>query len=461
MWLWTVLACGAAPADTDPTGTDPSEMIDTDDVEAVDTGVPGWDPGWPDPNADALTPVHLVIDGRYVTAGDTVEMQAAPARSSRALSLAGVVVNRSDAEQVFSADPSAWIAAPGWTFAAPPPTSLDAGASAAFTLEYRPTGETAATVREDPLTVPGTEVAITLQVTVPRPNRAVLTGDGGWSAFSDDGGLTWTQSADAITTTRARDVVWGEGRFFRSWATGMGWFEEGRYAWSDDGVTWTDTTVADDFWPSDCTAGLDRFVCVRSDVISWSDSGASVIHEATQWKNMLNTVVWTGESYLAVGRSGRRAHSVDGASWSTEITPNYTDEWRNLACHDGTCVVVGGSDRYAVGVSTDNGYTWTDQVWPTSRYARLESVIWDGDGWLAMGVSNDDPHALWSADGLSWAAVEGFPRWDGYTLLGTLDATRFGVASKGLYASPDNATWTLVLTPPTGVTIRALAVEGR
>jgi hypothetical protein len=439
------------------------------DTWTPDTGPGPRDAGWPEPAAETIPGLSLVLDGELLANGARIERTAAPARSQRSFDLQAVLVNRSDTVLTFSSGLADWIPADaGWSAPTPPPSSLAPGQAASFTLRYVPVGETDAIERADLLTVPITPaspagaLSVTVAVSVPRPNRAVLVVDGGWTATSDDGGRTW--SADpppAAADTRACGVTWGEGRFFRAWTTGQAWAVDGRYAWSDDGRTWHTATVADDFWPSECAWGMDRFLCVRGDAITWSETGATVVHEATRWANMLNTVAWTGEAFVAAGRGGRRVRSADGTTWADEVSATFTDEWRDIACRGATCVVVGGSNRFAIGVSTDGGATWADQTFAESTYARLEGVAWTGERWVATGISNNDPQVLWSADGVSWSSVDGLAPGDTWTLLGSIEGAVFGVRRGALYRSEDLRTWDVVLPEATGVSIRALTVEDR
>lgn len=452
-----VVAC--APAGGPSSDTDPDtagSVPDTTDTQSTDDL-----PGWPEDTAGVVAGLSVVLDGALVADGDRRAYTAGPARSDRGFVVEGVVVNRGDADVLLDDVP--WIEVPGWSLVRAPASSLAAGDSTDFTLAYTPAGEAAAVVREDLLRVGTSGPVVTLEVTVPRPNRVVLTGDGGWWATSDDGGATWTQSGGASpVVTRERGVYWGEGRFFRAWAAGMAWDEDGRYAWSEDGQTWTEAVVADDFWPSSCAWGLGRFVCVRGDVISWSETGASVVHEATHWANMLNAVAFTGDALVAVGRGGRRVVSHDATTWDVDASStSATDELRDVACVGDTCVAVGGANRYLVARSDDGGVSWTEQVWPTSQYAVLTSVVWTGSFWLASGVSNDDPRLLMSTDGWTWAGLAGVPQSTGYTLLGVVDGVVFGERSGAVHRSENGAAWTEALTSPSGVTPRRVAVEAR
>ncbi len=456
-----VVACSPARESTDdsgPRGALPDTGTPSDTSEPDDT-VPAWpeDTGTP----AAQSALSLVLDGALAADGDRRAYTAGPARSSGGFVVDGVVVNRG--ADTVALDTVPWIDAPGWTFARSPAASLAPGASTDFALAYTPAAERGAVVREDLLRVGEDGPVVTLEVTVPRPNRAVMTGDGGWWATSDDGGATWTQGGGASPVeTRERSVIWGEGRFFRAWADGMGWSVDGRYAWSEDGQTWQDSVVADDFWASSCAFGLGRFACVRGDVLTWSDTGASVIHEATHWQNMLNAVAFTGDSLVAVGRGGRRVVSHDATTWDVDASStSATDELRDVTCVGTTCVAVGGANRYLVARSDDGGVTWSEQVWPTSQYAVLTSVVWTGSFWLASGISNDDPRLLVSTDGWTWAGLPGVSRSTGYNLLGVVDGIVFGERSGAVHRSENGAAWTEVLTAPAGVTPRRLAVEAR
>jgi hypothetical protein len=206
---------------------------------------------------------------------------------------------------------------------------------------------------------------------------------------------------------------------------------------------------------------MDRFVCARGDTLTWSESGATAIHEATRWAQMLNTITWTGEAFLAAGRNGRRALSHDGAAWDVEPPSALTDEWFDADCQDATCVLVGGTNRYAIATSLDGGQTWTDQTFGESAYARLLGVLWDGAEWLAYGLSNTSPQMYHSADGLTWTSYPELPRGTAYTLLGAQNGWRFGVRNGHLLRSRDGLIWDEALTPPTGVALRRFAAEAR
>ena len=427
------------------------------DDAPVDTGAPvDTREDWPSGEVAAPS-ATVVIDGVLAASGDVFRVTTGPAGLSAAVTLAAVVTNRSDAELAFEGE---WLAGEGWTLGSDPPAVLAPEESATLSLSFDPVVAVEASEWAATLSVPGTDTSVTLVADVPRPLRLVVTGNGGWTAWSDDYGATFADSGPpADPTLPARSVTWGGGRFFRADVSGEGWDDPGTYAWSEDGEAWTSSTVAEDFWGSDCTYGLGRFVCIRGGVLSWSESGGTVVHEPTDWSNLLNDIGFADDVFVAVGRGGRRLVSENGTTWSSENDYADGDELRALAYGDGRWVAVGGDNRLVTSVSTDGGHTWTETEWGESAYASLHTIAWSEGLFLVQARSNDDLLLWRSADGRTWEGVEGLGRWDRYMQLGVSAGWFFAQMDDAIYRSRDGSAWTLVHTPPEGVTPRMLASE--
>jgi len=440
----------------------PAGPADTANPADTATGDP-----WPDTGVPAGPGLTLVVGGAAAAPGDTLAVDTAPAGVDAASTLVFTLTNRGASDLALSADAAAWLGDdPTWAFVGAPPAAVPAGESVAFTLVTNPVGATAAVTHATAFTVPGVGFGLTLLARTPRPLRVVLTGDDGFVATSDDYGASFavvSGPGGAADPPRARGLAWGEGVFFRADASGQGWFTEGVYASSALGEGWSPAPVAPDFWPGDCAYGAGRFVCTRGDVLSWSESGGAVVHEATRYGALLNTITFADGQFVAAGRGGRVVRSADGAAFVSDTVLPSGVEWNDSAAGGGVWVLVGGADDYTLATSVDGGLTWAETRWAPSRYARLLRVAWNGDTFLAVGSNNDAPLMYRSADGLNWAPITTTGRWEGYELLGAVEGWFLGVRQDGgvtgVYRSRDGGSWSRVLAEP-GVRPRAMAVEG-
>lgn len=458
-WLsMLLLACAGPPAAAPQPG--PGGDADTDAETGTPDDPPDADSGWPDEGTGWQAGLTLVLDGALVADGAVVPVDTAPAGLASPTTLRFTLTNRGEAAAELGA--GTWLEGEAWAMEGTPPTSLAAGESAVFTAVLDPGAEPAATTRTATLQVPGGPSA-TLVATVPRPLRAVVVGSQGSVWTSDDYGATFSAAVPPDGSDHeARDVVYGGGRFFRADRAGGDWSDPGVYAWSEDGLEWHASTVAEDFWASRCAHGLGRFTCARGDAITWSTTGQTVVHQATSWAGHLNDITWAGDRFVAVGRSGRRAISLDGESWSAEHWMDGGDSLNAVAAGGGTLVAAGGADRLALSTSTDGGETWTDQVLCADRYARFEGLAHDGARWLASASSNACAELWTSTDGLAWTPIPDADA-DPY-VLGVLQGVFVGVHApwgqpQELVTSPDGRTWTVRATAPEGVALSAMATE--
>ena len=152
--------------------------------------------------------------------------------------------------------------------------------------------------------------------------RFILIGDGDRDvAYSDDGGSSWTTTANALPSTGYAAVAFGQGVFvaIKSGSQEM--------AYSEDGITWTTVAAGmpnTNTW-IDITYGKGRFYAIAND----STTGAYSIDGGANWTS--NTVV-TGGSGTALPRrivygqgvfvvttndTNELSYSEDGIYWPT------------------------------------------------------------------------------------------------------------------------------------------------
>jgi len=294
-------------------------------------------------------------------------------------------------------------------------------------------------------------------------------GDGGWVWQSADG-ETWSRLR-VSDTNRFNALAWGNDKLV---AVGNG------FSYSQDGVRWHasgTSTVGQTF--SDVTWGGDRFVAVAPSYAAWSQDGVSWVLVAVPAN--LNSVVWTGTSFVAGTSDGGVLHSVNGSEWTFEVLPGdvvsitcgngvwwaATTSGKGYRSLDGTSWTQGFSasqlisstsrisfvnDRFfcflpsACYHSTD-GLVWT--FIPTSR--PLLDVAWTGTRFIGVGDAGLTAH---SSDGTVWTSstagnigtTTSSVVWTGNEVI------RVGAAGSA-YASPDGLTWSVLASGTTSALV--------
>ena len=231
-------------------------------------------------------------------------------------------------------------------------------------------------------------------------------------AYSNDG-ITWSESTISDTSRQWTSVCYGNGKFV---AVGSGDDNQHvggstsntkNFAYSTDGIKWTEGALGYDVeWSSVCY-GNGKFVAVSNsfnyfaystDGINWTKG--TISSTSRYW----NSVCYGNNKYVAVGShteaSGGTysyfAYSTDGITW-TEGTISSTSRYWNSVCYgNGMFVTVASGTNYFA-YSTD-GINWTeDTISSTSRNWR--SVCY-GNG-MFVAVANNSYFA-YSTDGINW-----------------------------------------------------------
>jgi len=271
--------------------------------------------------------------------------------------------------------------------------------------------------------------------------RSVAFGDGRFVAVGDGGTIlatspgtsarNWSRGASPATTDLA-SVTWGDGGFVAVGAQGtvltsrdgLTWsavpfprpeslsavaFGNGLYvavgghgvtASSADGAAWT----VHSGWAGAtvlrgvaCTPG--RFVAVGDGLVVTSPD-ASAWWPALEDRSLnLTHVAHGGGQFVAVGRGGRLARSLDGLAWTVFQGPGHED-LEGVAYGNGRFVAVG--DNGTIWTSLD-GQAWTAQHVATA--ADLHAVADGPQGFVAVGAGTMTLFGgvlLTSADGVRW-----------------------------------------------------------
>ena len=231
-------------------------------------------------------------------------------------------------------------------------------------------------------------------------------------AYSNDG-ITWAESTISDTSRQWNSVCYGNGKFVAVGSgddnqhTGGSTSNTKNFAYSTDGIKWTEGALGYDVeWSSVCY-GNGKFVAVSSafnyfaystDGINWTKG--TISSTSRYW----NSVCYGNNKYVAVGSHTEAsggiysyfAYSTDGITW-TEGTISSTSRYWNSVCYgNGMFVTVASRTNYFA-YSTD-GINWTEgTISSTSRNWR--SVCY-GNG-MFVAIANNSYFA-YSTDGINW-----------------------------------------------------------
>ncbi len=240
-----------------------------------------------------------------------------------------------------------------------------------------------------------------------------LTGGNNSTFLTSGDGLAWS----AHTTPSAidfSDVSWDGKRFLATGTTGLG----GILLTSPDATTWTQLTTIINH-PLYClhasdaetiaggsniilsTIALQQIISGTINAITWDGSqylaagddgvaGSESIlsrDELYTWSSqaslsgvdVLNDIIYTGVIYLAVGNNGVIHTSLDGLTWTAQVSG--TSESLNSVTWTGNMFVVAGSNGTLL--TSHDGTSWSSQQ--SGVAVNLQDVIWNGSELMAVG----------------------------------------------------------------------------
>lgn len=168
---------------------------------------------------------------------------------------------------------------------------------------------------------------------------------------------------------------------------------------------------------------------------------------STDWR----IVNWNSSQFLAISRS-QALTSPDGVTWTrrTDFTTKFSGRpMYGLAFGSDRYVTCGFSSTASptVGISTDNGVTWTLQTGPVWALGQLAlTAAWNGSTFLICGNSN---YAATSPDGVTWTNQTGLSSAAGSSgnsfssaVLGTTFYVAVAGTGGGVAKSSDGVSWT-------------------
>jgi hypothetical protein len=421
-------------------------LVDSADTLALDSGL------------NSNQSFSLVYDGETLPNQSTLSLTTAPAGLKNTHTFTFQAVNHSSATISVNCSPD-WENS--YLSLGRCPENIEPFNSAALDILFSPETHPQGIVLDIPILFLEHEYEMRLQLTVPDPLVTLFWGDNGYLLRSTDYGTSVTEYHQENEQS-ARSITWGAGLFLKTSSSTEDLFSPGVYEVSTDGILWAEVQGTQDIAPSGCAYGKNKFVCARDDAISWITE-EHIYHEQSMGALKHHDIVFANETFLAVGRNGRRSISIDGQTWSQETTHGLGDDYSQVI-HSGThFIAVGGKDRFLISWSTD-AINWQDRMFPPTLGAKVETVIVDNTRTIISGTGINGENILYSHDFQIWDPLRQDDPDLQMLILNYLNQRYLGLGTKegqtALYHSENGMNWTLVHNIPTGIQIAGLATEG-
>jgi hypothetical protein len=196
---------------------------------------------------------------------------------------------------------------------------------------------------------------------------AVVYGNGKFVAAGDGGKIRYSGSADSGDWFNAQGTPFGSTSIL-----GLAYGEsvrrfvavgnEGKMAWSDDGVNWTELTSP---------AGFGKY--------------------------SINAVTFGGGKFVAVGDEGKIAHSKDGKTWTSETSNVFVSTGVLSICYgNGKFVAVGHNGKMAESNDGESWKTITSSIFKTKvghdDGDQIRAISYGGGMFIAGGNRYERPY---------------------------------------------------------------------
>ena len=222
-------------------------------------------------------------------------------------------------------------------------------------------------------------------------------------------------------------------------------------AYSDDGITWTQTELpSSEEWNS-VTFGNNRFVAIAdfSNIAAYSDDGITWTQTELPSKVYCALVTFGNNRFVAVPKHSPRpgensniaVYSDDGITWTQTTLPT-AEQWTSVTFGNGCFVAV--TDWSNIAVYSYDGITWTQISLPSNAYC--SSVTFGNNHFV--GVASGHNTAVYSDDGITWTQTE-LPSTSSWISVAFGNNRFIAIASNSNIAaySDDGITWTQIELP--------------
>ena len=230
--------------------------------------------------------------------------------------------------------------------------------------------------------------------------------------------------------------------------------------------------------------GIQGYIETSKDGAIWTRQFDGNYLKIKRW--VLYGVTWTGSQYVAVGDLNVIMTSPDAVNWTLrnlEKLEGYrvdisAGEHFTSVCSSGDLIVAVGTihrnfsrDSAEIFISRD-GITWSSDTYSDSvNFGVLESVIWSGSQFIAVGKGNtvdrDFAMILTSPDGANWTDRSIHSLWSGpYNLIGgsydvIWTGKEFVAVGSVIARSADGITWNLSPLQTNMHTVQGILYDGK
>ena len=239
-----------------------------------------------------------------------------------------------------------------------------------------------------------------------------------------------------ISTSWSR-ITYGSGKFVAISGNNS---SSNIYAYSENCISWSQSTLPYSKQWSDLSYGNGKFVAVAynsntfiysADGINWS---SSTLPSSAGWR-----LTYGNGMFVAVGANSA-IYSTDGISWSSSTLPVSTS-WTDITYGNGKFVAIGNNLNMIY--STD-GISWTQSSLPVSTY--WMSVAYGNGKFVTVSLMGG--YCAYSTDGINWSSST-LPSSDGWFSVAYGNGKFVAVKQKSsiIAYSNDGITWTTATLP--------------
>lgn len=231
----------------------------------------------------------------------------------------------------------------------------------------------------------------------------IVCGTSGEMAYSLDG-VTWT-SIPKFTQDVITGIAYGKGIFVAIDSGGLIWIaKETPFKWESLAVTWKLVGIGVTVILEGICYANNRFVLVgEPNLVAFSDDGRTWTETSVPYN--FKAVTFGNGKYVGAGNGGAVAVSYDGENWTDYSDPSITGSYRAAAF---------GAGRYVIGCQagiirySDDGRTWTTATTnSTSTVNYIRGIVYaEGKFYAVMYVSTGKGEIWVSEDGSTWTVQQ-------------------------------------------------------